>query len=433
MNRLWYAALASGILATANGQPPASSISSRTAFDWEIPVHLYNLSGIPAHTLDRAVREASTVFAQAGVNILWEAGDPRAEEAHSTDQSAPSWLRDQHVRGHLAVRIVRGMAVHVPSGALGVSLPYAQFGVSATIFQERVENLCAAARQDFAVLLGHAIAHELGHVVLRSHGHAPAGIMRATWGKAELEQATTGHLGFTAQQGAEIRDYVLRQDSQGASEVAERKTQTRPQPRYSREGDMQFQFTALTLTAFAKPRFGHSMETVDIYVSNRDDSARLLGPGAPLASGIFKKIGVRLNWHKGEIRPAANSLAICTLEFAPESATPEALAASRLLDSSRIEITVYKDRLQRFLDGHRTLAGVAVGYVLAHELAHVMQGAPRHSDSGILKAHWSDQDFSDMVFHKLVFTATDVELIHKGLSFSRHRPFAVFQPPATLR
>ena len=113
--------------------------------------------------------------------------------------------------------------------------------------------------------------------------------------------------------------------------------------------------------------------------------------------------------------PVSNALVIRTLEHAPESAAPEALAASRLLDSSRVEIMVYQDRLQRFLDSYRTLARVAVAYVLAHELAHAMQGVPRHSESGILKAHWSEQDYQDMVFHKLVFTAADVELLHKGL------------------
>jgi len=57
--------------------------------------------------------------------------------------------------------------------------------------------------------------------------------------------------------------------------------------------------------------------------------------------------------------------------------------------------------------------GVGIGYVLAHELAHVMQGVGRHSESGILKAQWSSDDFEEMIFHKLAFTNFDVELIHQ--------------------
>jgi hypothetical protein len=45
-----------------------------------------------------------------------------------------------------------------------------------------------------------------------------------------------------------------------------------------------------------------------------------------------------------------------------------------------------------------------------------MQGVPRHSESGVLKAHWSNDDYQEMIFHKLVFTNLDVDLIHRGLA-----------------
>jgi hypothetical protein len=164
---------------------------------------------------------------------------------------------------------------------------------------------------------------------------------------------------------------------------------------------------------------------VDVYLNNRDGSAQLLGAGKILASGIFEKIGVHLNWRTGELTDtrgdAGNetlrkAFGIRTLEQAPESATPGALASARIVGAAGTEITVYKDRVLRFLDNHSNLAGVGAGYVLAHELAHVMQGVGRHSESGILKAQWSNNDFDEMIFHKLVFTNFDVELIHRGLA-----------------
>jgi hypothetical protein len=192
--------------------------SSLTVFTAEaqerISVHLYNLSNIEPAMLDRATSEASRIFAQRGIDIDWQPGNADADEAHTTDQSGPAAFRDAHVRPYLVVRIGRGLAFHVPSSALGISLPHAQFGVSATVFQERVESMCQSAGQDLAVMLGHAIAHEIGHVTLASDAHAPNGIMRARWGKADLDQAAKGHLGFTAQQGAEIRDYASRKAAQ---------------------------------------------------------------------------------------------------------------------------------------------------------------------------------------------------------------------------
>jgi len=166
---------------------------------------------------------------------------------------------------------------------------------------------------------------------------------------------------------------------------------------------------------------------VDVYMNDRDDSAQLLGPGKVLASGIFDQIGVRLVWHNGELLAATSAgvdasqpvFAIRTSEHPLESATSTALASARIVGSSGTEITVYKDRLQRFLADHSSVAGVAAGYVLAHELAHVMQGGARHSESGILKANWTREDCQAMVFHKLVFTPLDVELIHRGLAVQR--------------
>jgi hypothetical protein len=183
---------------------------------------------------------------------------------------------------------------------------------------------------------------------------------------------------------------------------------------------MKLQSTALILAAVAWPGLGQSrvaaVEAVDVYVSGRDGSSLLLGSGRPLAAAIFKKIGVRINWHAGELQAGQRAFGIRTLEQAPESATSGALASARLVGSSGTEITVYKDRVQRFLDNHRNLAGVAAAYVLAHELAHAMQGVPRHSASGILKAQWSNDDYQEMIFQKLAFASVDVELIHRGLA-----------------
>jgi hypothetical protein len=152
-----------------------------------------------------------------------------------------------------------------------------------------------------------------------------------------------------------------------------------------------------------------------VYVDDKDDSSWLLGPGKPIATELFKRVGVRLTWHEGEVPTGQFGLMIRTAERAPTSASGEALAATRILGLTR-EIIVYKDRLESFLELHSSLRKVARAYVLTHELAHAMQGIGRHSDSGVMKAHWSDQDFQEMVFLKLGFAPPDVELIHKGLA-----------------
>ena len=56
-----------------------------------------------------------------------------------------------------------------------------------------------------------------------------------------------------------------------------------------------------------------------------------------------------------------------------------------------------------------------LAHVMAHEIAHVLQGINRHSESGILKARWSDGDCARLASLPLLFTHEDAILIHRGL------------------
>ena len=98
----------------------------------------------------------------------------------------------------------------------------------------------------------------------------------------------------------------------------------------------------------------------------------------------------------------------------------DALASTALATGA---ITLYEDRVrERLRRAPGAAARVASAYVLAHELAHAMQGIARHSDGGILKAQWSNDDFAAMIFRRLKFTDHDVELIRGGLDAIGQRP-----------
>jgi hypothetical protein len=60
------------------------------------------------------------------------------------------------------------------------------------------------------------------------------------------------------------------------------------------------------------------------------------------------------------------------------------------------------------------LPGV-LAHVMAHEITHILQGVHRHSESGVMKAQWTRDDFNEMAFKPLTFTDTDVGLIRSGL------------------
>ena len=71
-------------------------------------------------------------------------------------------------------------------------------GILATIFYHRVEAVTKGG--DSSRILGYAIAHEIGHLLLGSNAHSQAGIMRAYWTHDFLRLAKRQLLLFTPEQ-----------------------------------------------------------------------------------------------------------------------------------------------------------------------------------------------------------------------------------------
>ena len=152
--------------------------------------------------------------------------------------------------------------------------------------------------------------------------------------------------------------------------------------------------------------------SVNVDISDKVSSTKVLEHNKAVVSSIFERIGVQIHWREGE--PGPDSFEIRVVQHAPPAISAEAMASTLIAGGA---ITVYEDRVrQRIGRVHPGAAKIALAYVFAHELAHAMQRIGRHSDSGILKAHWTNDDFTAMLFNKLVFNEFDAALIRKRLS-----------------
>lgn len=131
-----------------------------------------------------------------------------------------------------------------------------------------------------------------------------------------------------------------------------------------------------------------------------------------LATRMFADAGVRIVWRQGRPSGAAAAEHPIVVSFTtnePETEHPGALAYARPYEHTHIE--VFYDRISK---GYPK-AHVVLAHVLVHEITHILQGIARHSDSGVMKAHWSPGDYTAMMWRPLPFTQDDIDLIRAGL------------------
>jgi len=175
------------------GAPPTGESEP----DLEISVRVYNYARVPAETLMRAEAEASRIFREAGVEMDWvDCPTSVAEAADYPACEPPAGARGVELR-----ILPKAMALRVQSGReqLGLALPSARTGSAsaAWVFYHRVEELAASQDADRAQILAHALAHEIGHLLLGPDRHSEKGIMRAAWGRHELQLGAQGQLLFS--------------------------------------------------------------------------------------------------------------------------------------------------------------------------------------------------------------------------------------------
>jgi hypothetical protein len=155
-----------------------------------------------------------------------------------------------------------------------------------------------------------------------------------------------------------------------------------------------------------------------IRVTVEDASAvewAVLSKGKMVTARILKEAGVLLRWSEGDCLFATVTFSRRT----PETLLPGAIAYALPYAVGGVRIAVFLDRLQPVLARSPNTRGDILGHVMAHELVHVLQGIARHSDRGLMKARWSEDDFQRMGVRPLEFTPGDLVLVRRGLSRAR--------------
>ena len=104
-----------------------------------------------------------------------------------------------------------GLCIFAKRLTLGISMldRQSQGGVLITVDPRLVRTIADGTSSDRGVLLGRAIAHELGHLLLGRANHARFGLMRGYWSRDELLRARAADWQFTGSEAAQMRRDVL--------------------------------------------------------------------------------------------------------------------------------------------------------------------------------------------------------------------------------
>jgi hypothetical protein len=183
--------------------------------EWTVCIDVENSAGVSLRILDNASKTAGKLLQAAGIPTEWEATLPDSVERLKMHIRDPNVHAPTSTEGHscLILSVTRGTPRNVFPDSLGFALPHAHSGADVTIFYDRIELLewrPVSANATTQQILGYAIAHEIGHVLLGSTQHSPIGIMKGPWRQAEFQLLAKGGLGFTAQQCELMRKRAFR-------------------------------------------------------------------------------------------------------------------------------------------------------------------------------------------------------------------------------
>jgi hypothetical protein len=175
-------------------------VTSASGSAQTLVIGLYDYSDLSAKETLRFTEVADLAFGHSGIHILW-----------------------RHCRGVLAVEpgatcggemqvneialSLQPAGPHSPDEArMGYSIVTAEGGNYARVVVPAVRAQAAGFGVAFDLLMGYAVAHEVGHCLL-GPGHSHAGLMRGAWNRSDAGQISRLGLHLTKQ---EARQAVAR-------------------------------------------------------------------------------------------------------------------------------------------------------------------------------------------------------------------------------
>ena len=170
-------------------------------------IRVVNSANIPDNVLARAGEEVQRIYRRAGIPTIW-----RLERTESgTQQPAANETDSFRVVVVITADCINKRTCQDKS-VMGTALGSGRDGIRrAYVFSDRVYEMAWKFHKRIPVpkaeglVMGHAIAHEVGHLMLPPPGHSRTGLMAASMDLPSIQNAVRGDLLFTALESALMR------------------------------------------------------------------------------------------------------------------------------------------------------------------------------------------------------------------------------------
>jgi hypothetical protein len=163
-------------------------------------VFVFDYAEVSPAVLQDAKGVASAILDTAGVEVEWaDCSVPAAAQK----QSSCDWYTPMDIQLRI-LSAAMAKRVGTTKNCLGYAVTAKGLGSVAGVYFHRAIDLENEAVASRAQILGGAMAHEIGHLLLPDGSHSAEGLMRGDWSKSDLKLLGQGRLGFDHTQARRI-------------------------------------------------------------------------------------------------------------------------------------------------------------------------------------------------------------------------------------
>jgi hypothetical protein len=149
-------------------------------------VRVSNNVGLPQHQMNTARNTALAIFRHSDIEAEW-----RECPVGRSESLIPTGCADPLKPTEVVVRVIATpSSSQSPDDVLGFSYidKVGRLTGLATVFADAVARIATRTSVEPGTLLGRALAHEVGHLLLGTTHHTTTGLMRANWTGTQLQR-----------------------------------------------------------------------------------------------------------------------------------------------------------------------------------------------------------------------------------------------------